>query len=66
VRLVATGGGYWQEGYGWSPVMAVRWENQHALSDRLAFSYGAGWVRRDYDGTTEDGLSVTGALRWRF
>ena len=25
-----------------------------------------GDVRRDYDGVTEDGLSVTGALRWRF
>lgn len=66
VRLVATGGGYWQEHYGWSPVVALRWENQHALSDTFSFSYGAGWVRRDYDGATEDGLSVTGALRWRF
>lgn len=66
VRLVATGGGYWQENYGWSPLIALRWENQHALSDTFSFSYGAGWISRDYDGRREDGLTVTGALRWRF
>lgn len=66
IRLAATGGGYWQEGFGWSPVIALRWENQHALSDTLSFSYGAGWVRRDYDGRSEESASVLGALRWRF
>jgi biofilm PGA synthesis protein PgaA len=66
IRLAATGGGYWQEGFGWSPLLALRWENQHALSDTLAFSYGAGWVRRDYDGRAEESASVTAALRWRF
>lgn len=66
IRLAATGGGYWQEGFGWSPLLALRWENQHALSDTLAFSYGAGWVRRDYDGRAEESASVAGALRWRF
>lgn len=66
VRFIATGGGYWQENYGWSPLIALRWENQHNLTDTLALSYGAGWVRRDYDGVSQDSASVTAALRWRF
>lgn len=66
VRLFLTGGGYRQEGFGWSPLFAARWENQHALSDAFAFSYGAGWVRRAYDGTSENAGSVTASLRWRF
>jgi biofilm PGA synthesis protein PgaA len=66
VRFIATGGAYWQENYGWSPVVALRWENQHNLTDTIALSYGAGWVRRDYDGLSEDSASVTAALRWRF
>jgi biofilm PGA synthesis protein PgaA len=66
VRLVLTGGGYWQEGFGWSPVLGARWENQHVLTDTLSFAYGAGWVRRDYDGRTEDSAVLSGALRWRF
>ncbi len=66
VRFIATGGAYWQENYGWSPLVALRWENQHNLTDTLALSYGAGWVRRDYDGRSEDNASVTAALRWRF
>lgn len=66
VRFIATGGGYWQQNYGWSPLVALRWENQHVLSDTFSFSYGAGWISRDYDGRREDGLTVTGALRWRF
>ena len=66
VRFIATGGGYWQENYGWSPLIALRWENQHNLTDTIALSYGAGWVRRDYDGRSEDSASVTAALRWRF
>ncbi|MBP0466116.1 poly-beta-1,6 N-acetyl-D-glucosamine export porin PgaA [Roseomonas sp. PWR1] len=66
VRLIGTGGGYWQEGFGWSPLFALRWENEHRVSDTFSVSYGAGWVRRDYDGVTEDAGSVTGALRWRF
>ncbi len=66
VRVIATGGGYWQEGFGWSPLFALRWENEHRLSDTLSATYGAGWVRRDYDGVSEDAGSVNGALRWRF
>jgi biofilm PGA synthesis protein PgaA len=66
VRFVATAGGYWQETFGWSPLVALRWENQHVLSDTFSLAYGAGWVSRDYDGRREDGLSVTGLLRWRF
>jgi biofilm PGA synthesis protein PgaA len=66
IRLAATGGSYWQQGFGWSPVIALRWENQHALTDTLSFSYGAGWVRRDYDGRAEESASMLGALRWRF
>ncbi|NKE19344.1 poly-beta-1,6 N-acetyl-D-glucosamine export porin PgaA [Neoroseomonas oryzicola] len=66
VRFVVTAGGYWQEGFGWSPVLAARWENEHTLSDTLSVVYGAGWVRRDYDGQAEDSGSVVGGLRWRF
>ena len=66
VRFIATAGGYWQQNYGWSPLVALRWENQHVLSDTFSFAYGAGWVSRDYDGRREDGVSVTGLLRWRF
>ncbi len=66
MRFVATAGGYWQENFGWSPLVALRWENQHVLSDTFSLAYGAGWVSRDYDGRREDGLSVTGLLRWRF
>jgi biofilm PGA synthesis protein PgaA len=66
VRFVATAGGYWQENFGWSPLVALRWENQHVLSDTFSVAYGAGWVSRDYDGRRENGLSVTGLLRWRF
>jgi biofilm PGA synthesis protein PgaA len=65
-RFSATGGGYEQEGFGWSPVFALRWQNDHDLSDTLAVTYGAGWTRRDYDGETEDGFTAIGALRWRF
>ena len=61
----ATIGGYWQEDFGWSPVLALRWENRHALSDALAITYGAGWARRDYDGSATDAFSATAALRWR-
>lgn len=65
-RFAVTGGAYEQEGFGWSPVFALRWQNDHDLSDTLAVTYGAGWTRRDYDGVTEDGFSAIGALRWRF
>jgi biofilm PGA synthesis protein PgaA len=61
----ATFGGYWQEDFGWSPVVALRWENRHALSDALALSYGAGWARRDYDGQSTDAFSFIAGLRWR-
>lgn len=66
VRFIATTSGYWQQNYGWSPLIALRWENQHVLSDTFSIVYGAGWVSRDYDGQREDGLTVTGLLRWRF
>lgn len=65
-RFALTGGAYEQEDFGWSPVFAIRWQNDHDLSDTLAVTYGAGWTRRDYDGVTEDGFSAIGALRWRF
>ncbi len=67
--LVVTGsatlGGYWQEEFGWSPVVALRWENRHALTDALSLSYGAGWARRDYDGQSTDAFSFIAGLRWR-
>ena len=67
--LVVTGsvtlGGYWQQDYGWSPVVAARWENRHALNDAVSLSYGAGWARRDYDGRATDAFSFNAGLRWR-
>lgn len=66
LRASVTAGGYWQEGYGWSPVLAAQLQNAHSLSDRLHLTYGIGWARRDYDGRSQDSLSAIGALRWRF
>ncbi|WP_237212875.1 poly-beta-1,6 N-acetyl-D-glucosamine export porin PgaA, partial [Falsiroseomonas oryziterrae] len=61
----ATAAGYWQEDFGWSPLLALRWENRQSLSDAAYIAYGAGWTRRDYDGVVKDAVSFTAALRWR-
>lgn len=66
VSASLTGGGYWQQGFGWSPLIAARVENTHAISDALQLSYGVGWTRRSYDGAGEDGFFGIAALRWRF
>lgn len=66
VRGSVTAGGYWQQGFGWSPVISARVENVHVLSETLNFSYGVGWTRRSYDGDEQDGFFGIAALRWRF
>ncbi len=66
IRLAGTVAGYWQQGFGWSPLYAVKYEHIHNITDALMLSYGATFVRRDYDGVATDSLGAFWALRWRF
>jgi biofilm PGA synthesis protein PgaA len=65
-RLVASVGGYWQEGFGSGPVWGTRYEQEWEADDRLTFRYGIGVSEHPYDGVQTDRYYCYFNLNWRF
>jgi biofilm PGA synthesis protein PgaA len=65
-RLYLTGGVYRQDGYGSEPVGSVRYEQEHAFSDRHLLRVGAGFGRSVYDGESVGDLRFDMEFQWRF
>ncbi len=59
-------GYYWEKNYGSSPALTAHYEHMLTLSDVLRLSFGLHYVRQDYDGETENNLSLLGNLNYRF
>jgi biofilm PGA synthesis protein PgaA len=65
-RLVASVGGYWQEGFGTGPVYDARYEQEWDADDRLTFRYGIGRSEHPYDGEQTTRNYCYFYLNWRF
>lgn len=59
-------GYYWEKNYGSSPAFTAHYEHMLTLNDVMRISFGAHYVRQDYDGETENNLSLLGNLNYRF
>ena len=65
-RLVASVGGYLQEGFGTGPVYDARYEQEWDADDRLALRYGIGCSQHPYDGVQTTRYYGYLNLNWRF
>lgn len=65
-RVVLTGGGYWQDGFGTGPVGAIVYEHRWTTNYRIELNYGASASSRLYDGGRETWLNYFMTLNWRF
>ena len=65
-RLVASVGGYLQEGFGTGPVYDARYEQEWDADDRLTFRYGIGCSQHPYDGVQTTRYYGYLNLNWRF
>ena len=65
-RLVASVGGYWQEGFGTGSVYDARYEQEWDADDRLTFRYGIGRSEHPYDGVQTARNYGYFYLNWRF
>ena len=64
-RLIGTLGSYWQQGYGNGAVLGVRYEHEWERARNYVLRYGAGWIRRPYDGREEQRLHLYFDLGWK-
>ena len=65
-RLVASVGGYWQDGFVTGPVYDARYEQEWEADDRLTFRYGIGCSQHPYDGVQTTRYYGFLNLNWRF
>ena len=65
-RLVASVGGYWQEGFSTGLVCGARYEQEWEADDRLTFRYGVGVSEHTYDGVQTERYYGYFNLNWRF
>lgn len=59
-------GYYWEKNYGSSPALTAHYEHMLTLNDVMRISFGAHYVRQDYDGETENNISLLGNFNYRF
>ena len=65
-RLVASVGGYWQDGFVTGSVYDARYEQEWDADDRLALRYGIGCSQHPYDGVQSARNYAYFSLNWRF
>jgi biofilm PGA synthesis protein PgaA len=64
--LTLAPGGYWQQGFGTTPAVGLRYEHRLQLDDTIEIAGGIGFGSQSFDGDRENAASFFGRLRMRF
>jgi biofilm PGA synthesis protein PgaA len=65
-RLTLAPGGYWEQGFGTTPALGIRYEHRLQLEAGIELAAGIGFGSQSFDGDRENAASFFGRLRARF
>jgi hypothetical protein len=65
-RLTLAPGGYWQQGFGASPALGLRYEHGLQIDDATEIGAGIGFGSQSFDGEHENAVNLFARLRMRF